>query len=278
MINIVNRTDNREGVAAAHSPVMRFWSPDFIIKEFDQLAQMGVQTLRISDEMFFLNQRYYEPLVKMLAERDYGLRMWTYSRVDTVREEYLPLFLKAGIQWLCLGIEAGNQTVRREVYKGSFKDINIREVVKSTRQRGMKILSNFIFGLPEDSLETMQQTLDLALELNTEHANFYPCQALPGSQLYYTARANGWKTPDSYAGYAFLSYECEPLPTKYCTAAQVLKFRDEAWQKYFTNPAYLAQVERLFGAEQRKNVEALARVKLRRKLLGDPPPPAVTNS
>jgi radical SAM superfamily enzyme YgiQ (UPF0313 family) len=272
MINIVNRTDNHEGVVSSNSPVMRFWSPNFIIKEFDKLAEMGVQTIRISDEMFFLNKNFYEPLVKMLAERDHGFRMWTYSRVDTVREEYLPLFLKAGIQWLCLGIEAGNQTVRREVSKGAFKDMNIRDVVNSTRATGMKVLSNFIFGFPEDTLETMQQTLDLALELNTEHANFYPCQALPGSPLYYTARKNGWKTPDDYAGYAFLSYECEPLPTKHISAAEVLKFRDEGWQKYFSNPAYLAQVERLFGAEQRKNVEALAKIKLHRKLLGDPPP------
>ena len=34
----------------------------------------------------------------------------------------------------------------------------------------------------------MQETLDLALDLNTEHANFYPCQALPGSPLYLEAK------------------------------------------------------------------------------------------
>jgi len=107
----------------------------------------------------------------------------------------------------------------------------------------------------------------LALELNTEMANMYPCQALPGSTLYNTARANGWALPDSYAGYAFLSYESQPLPTRHCTAAQVLDFRDKAWQKYFTRPEYLSLVEKRFGSEQRQNVEAMARIKLRRKLL-----------
>ena len=102
-------------------------------------------------------------------------------------------------------------------------------------------------------------------------ANMYPCQALPGSPLYWTAKQNGWQLPDSYAGYAFLSYESQPLPTKHLSAAQVLKFRDEAWQKYFSNPAYLALVEGKFGLPQRKNVEAMARIKLRRKLLGDAP-------
>jgi hypothetical protein len=92
---------------------------------------------------------------------------------------------------------------------------------------------------------------------------------LPGSPLYYTAKANGWKLPDSYAGYAFLSYESEPLPTKHLTAAQVLKFRDDAWHKYFANPDYLALVEKKFGLPQRKNVEAMASIRLKRKLLGD---------
>jgi hypothetical protein len=100
-------------------------------------------------------------------------------------------------------------------------------------------------------------------------ANMYPCQALPGSPMYNLARKNGWKLPDTFEGYAFLSYECQPLPTKHLPAAQVVKFRDDAWQKYFTNPAYLALVERKFGALERKNVEDMASIKLKRKILGD---------
>jgi anaerobic magnesium-protoporphyrin IX monomethyl ester cyclase len=49
----------------------------------------------------------------------------------------------------------------------------------------------------------------------------------------------------------------------------VVKFRDEAWQKYFTNPAYLNLVERKFGAQERKNVQDMASIRLKRKILGD---------
>lgn len=269
MINIVNRMDNSDGVTSAHSPIMRFWSPELMLREFEKLAEMGVRTIRISDEMFFLNKRYYEPLLDGLNERDLGLRMWCYSRVDTVRDEHLPKFKKAGIGWFCLGIEAGNQTVRREVSKGSFQDINIREVIRRVREAGINVISNFIVGFPEDTLETMKQTEALALELCTEMMNVYPCQALPGSPLYYQAKANGWKLPDSYAGYAFLSYESQPLPTKYLSAAEVLKFRDEMWHRYFTYPPYLELVERKFGLQERRNIEKMAQIRLKRKLLGD---------
>jgi len=270
MINIVNRVDNAEGVASANSPNMRFWSPQFILKEFDKLAGYGVETIRLSDEMFFLNKNYYEPLLKGILDRGHKFRMWSYSRIDTVRPQYLDLFQKAGIGWLALGVEAASQVIRSEVSKGSFQEVNIREVCKTIRGSGINIISNYIYGFPDDTHETMNQTLDLALELNTEMVNMYPCQALPGSPLYYTAKANKWPLPDSYAGYAFLSYESQPLPTKHCTAAEVLKFRDEAWHKYFTHQPFLDLVQRKFGEQQRKNVETMASIKLRRKLLGDP--------
>jgi len=269
MINIVNRVDNGDDINAANSRGMRFWSPAWVSREMKKLANLGVVTLRISDEMFFLNRKFYTPILQDLINQDFGFNMWTYSRIDTVRKDALDLFKKAGVNWLALGVEAGNQMVRQEVSKGSFKEVNIREVCKTISNADINIISNYIFGFPEDSLETMQQTLDLALELNTEMANMYPCQALPGSPMHTLAKKEGWALPSSYEGYAFLAYETQPLPTKYVSAKEVLKFRDEAWQKYFTHPPYLNLVEKKFGQTERKNVEEMSKIHLKRKILGD---------
>lgn len=269
MINIVNRVDNGPNVNASHSKRMRFWSPGFILKQLEILAELGVKTLRISDEMFFLNRKYFSPLIDGIIERNMDFNMWAYSRIDTVQERYLEKFKTAGINWLALGVEAGNQTVREEVSKGTFKEVNIRKICNRVQDADIKIISNYIFGFPEDTIETMTETLNLALELNTEMANMYPCQALPGSPMYYIAQKNGWQLPTTPAEYAFLSYECLPLQTKYLSSAEVLKFRDEAWNTYFTNPAYLMLVERNFGVQQRQNIEDMAKIQLRRKILED---------
>ncbi|MCX7092891.1 MAG: radical SAM protein [Methylobacter sp.] len=267
MINIVNRVDNGNDINAADSKGMRFWSPAWVKREMRKLADLGVRTLRISDEMFFLNRKYYVPILQQAIDEDFGFNMWTYSRVDTVRKDALDIFKRAGVNWLALGVETGNQLVRQEVSKGSFKEVNIRDVCKTINDADINIISNYIFGFPEDTLETMQETLDLAIELNTEMANMYPCQALPGSPMYHIARKNGWELPDSYEGYAFLSYESQPLPTKYLSSAEVLRFRDEAWQSYFTNPEYLNLVEMKFGLQERKNVEDMSSIQLKRKIL-----------
>jgi len=269
MINIVNRVDNDLNVASSHSPNMRFWSPEFILTEFEKLAGMGVEHIRISDEMFFLNQRYFEPLLEGLVDRGLNLKMWSYTRIDTVRERYLELFKKAGINWLALGIEAGNREVRREVSKGTFQLEDISSVVKLVQQHDIGVAANYIFGFPEDTFDTMQQTLDLALELNTEMANFYPFQALPGSPLYVKAKAEGWRLPDTYQGYGFLSYEATPMATKFVSAADVVRFRDNASQKYHENPSFLSLIEGRFGILAKEGIQELSQIKLKRKILGD---------
>ena len=78
---------------------------------------------------------------------------------------------------MCLGIESGNRLIRQEVSKGSFRDVRVETIVEEIQKNGMYVLGNYIFGLPEDSIDTMNDTLKMALEMPTEHANFYTCAA-----------------------------------------------------------------------------------------------------
>lgn len=270
MINTINRTDISEGITAADSNNMRWWSPNHMIKIFDELInKYGISTIRIADEMFFLNKKYYEPLLTNLRDKGYGkdIRMWTYARVDTVNKRFLDLFKSGGVKWLALGIEAANQQIRKEIYKGKFQDINIRDIVKQIREHGMYAGCNYIFGHPEENLSQMQETLDLALELNGEFSNFYTAMALPGSPLYYEAKKNGWKLPDKPEAWSFHSYECQPLPTKYLKPEEVLSFRDKAWHTFFESPKFLKSIEEKFGIEAVNNIKEQSKIKLKRKIL-----------
>lgn len=270
MINIVNRNDNAEiGVASNYSG-MRFWSPEFIIKEFDKLVSMGVRVIRIIDEMFLLNKKYYIPLCMLLKLRGYGeiLNMWVYSRIDTITDPtVLQLVKDAGIKGICLGIESGNRKVRLEVVKGKFQDVDVRRVIQHIHDAGMEVLANYIFGLPGDTLKTMQQTLDLSLELCTSGWNAYAAMALPGSHLYKLALEKGYKLPETYSGYSFHSYDTQPMPTEACSAAEILAFRDRAFHIYHSDPKFLARTERLFGVRAVEAVKKMSEVKLRRKIV-----------
>ena len=267
MINIVNRTSLDPEAKSSDFRVMRHWDPIFFVDQLEILANYGVKTIRLSDEMFFLNKKFYVPVLEEIIKRGLKFNMWAYARVDTVREDQLSLFKKAGINWLALGIEASNQEIRKSIDKGRFETVNIRDVVRLIKSYDINIVGNYIFGFPEDTVKTMQDTLDLATELNTEHSNFYPCQALPGSPLYYEGKKNGWDLPSTFEEFAFFSYECKPLPTKFCTSAEVLNFRDKAFIKYFSNNIYLDSIEKKFGIQNRNNILNMLKIKLKRKIL-----------
>ena len=271
MINLINRNDVEEiGVAGKYSS-MRFWSPEFIIKEFDKLIEMGVQTIRIVDEMFLLNPKYYVPLCEKLAERNKNdkLRMWSYSRIDTVkRPEILKLVRKAGIKWLCLGIESGEKSVRLEVAKGKFEDVDVKEVIKKVHEADIDVMANYIFGLPGDTKESMKKTFDLSLELCTSGWNTYAAMALPGSQLYKNAVEKKIKLPESYEGYSFHSYETQPLPTDSLKPEEILEYRDKSFINYHKYKPFLDKIQRKFGKKAIDNIKDMTKVNLKRKILG----------
>ena len=270
MINILNRNDNEEiGVANTYSN-MRYWSPNFIIKEFDKLLDYGVKTIKITDEMFLLNPKYYKPLCEMLSKRniDDSLKIWAYSRIDTVkRKEILSLVRKAGIKWLALGIESGDKSVRLEVSKGKFEDVDVNKVIQQVHESDIEVMANYIFGLPGDTKESMQKTLDLSIELNTMGWNAYASTPLPGSELYKIATKKGHNLPKNYEGYSFHSYEALPFPNENLTAAEMLKFRDEAFNIYHSNQKFLDKVLKKYGKAAAQNVKDMTKVKLKRKIL-----------
>ena len=225
--------------------------------------------VKIIDEMALLNKSGFLEVCKLIVERGLKLNFWCYGRIDCTKPEWLELLKKAGINFIALGIESPDQEVRKDVIKGGFKEVKIQDIVQEIRNHDINIAANYIFGLPLDTKETMQRTLDFAIELNSEMCNMYSCVPYPGSQLYNEAKNIGWKLPETYSGYAQHSYDFWPLPTKYVTAEEVLAFRDFAWNKYHTNDKYLDLVKKKFGEQAYNNVVEMSQIKLKRRLLGD---------
>ena len=270
MINIINKNDSKSSGTASDYSGMRYWSTEFIFGEFKKLINLGVKTIKITDEMFLLNQKFYLPLCKKLSElnKDDDLKIWAYSRIDTVKKsETLKIVRSAGIKWLCLGIESGDKKVRIEVTKGKFEDVDVRTIIKKIHDNDIEVLANYIFGLPGDTLETMQKTLDLSIELCTSGWNGYAAMALPGSKLYNEAIKRNYKLPKSYEAYSFHSYDTQPLPTETLEPYQILKFRDKAFDEYHNNQKFLDKIKRKFGNNASKNIQEMTKIKLKRKII-----------
>src|SRR5258708_16626640 len=242
----------------------RFWSPESVANQIDVLVnQYGVRNIKFADEMFVLNSRHILGIADLIIERGYDLNIWAYARVDTVKDNMLDKLKRAGFNWLAFGIEAASERVRDQVQKGVGQE-DIYRTIHRVADAGIYVIGNYIFGLPEGDMATMRETLDMAIDLNCEFANFYSAMAYPGSELYVVAQKEGWALPQRWSGYSQHAVDTLPLPTKYLSAAEVLRFRDHAFQVYFTNPRYLDMIEQKFGAETRAHILEMTSYKLER--------------
>jgi radical SAM superfamily enzyme YgiQ (UPF0313 family) len=242
----------------------RFWTPDRIVDEIDLLVtRYGVRNLKLADEMFVLNQRHVIGICDLLIERGYDLNIWAYARVDTVKGDMLDKLARAGFRWLALGIEAANEGVLIDANK-RYRVAEVHETVRRIKAAGINVIGNYIFGLPEDTLGTMNDTLQLALDLNCEFANFYTAMAYPGSPLYDQAIQQGWRLPQSWSGYSQHAPDTLPLPTRYVPAGEVLSFRDDAFMRYFTHQPYLDMIRDKFGEDTVAHVASMTAHRLTR--------------
>lgn len=269
MINIINRTKQGPNVTSQDSNTFRFWSPEFIIKQFDEIARQGVRNVKIADELFVLNPRHFEAICDLIIQRGYDFNIWAYSRVDTCKPKYLAKLEKAGIKWLGLGIENPNNELRKEIHKEGFQDVKVLDLINNIRDAGINVGGNYIFGLPYDTKESMEATLQFAIENPTEMANFYSAMAYPGSPLYNQARIFGQELPTTYSGFSQHSYDTLNLGNSHVSSAEILAFRDKAWDTYHSSEKYLNLLENKFGQKATDELDSTKTIKLKRKLLGD---------
>lgn len=247
-------------------PGIRFRSPEKVVEEIDYLVKnYKIKNIKFLDELFAIGEERVNKICDLIIAGNYDLNIWAYARIDTVNERMLAKMKKAGIRWVCYGIESGSKKVRLGVSKIGFDKDKIREVIDMTKKAGVYILGNFIFGLPDDDFETMRETYDLAKELNCEYVNFYATMAYPGSKLYEDAVKQGIPLPSNWLGFAQLNEDTLPLPTKYISGSDVLRFRDKAFKDYCTNQEYLKMIEEKFEKEVVDHIKLLLSHDIKRK-------------
>ncbi len=221
---------------------VEFRKPEDVLTEIDYLVkEKGIRNLKIADELFVLNKNHVNAICDGLIERDYGLNICAFARVDTVNPEILDKLKRAGFNWLIVGFEG-------VVLAGEKYNLKVaNECAYMIHQAGINILGNFMFGLPGDSLRSMIRTLEWSWKLRCEWVNFYCTMAYPGSKLYDETPKE--LLPDTWSDYDQYSPNAKPLPTKSLTQEAILAFRDLAFDKYFTNPDYRDMIKDKFGQQ-----------------------------
>jgi len=250
---------------------IRYWDLEWVMRQIDTLArEHNVKNINFIDELFVFNKKHFLPIAEELIKREYTVNICAFARVDSVdrlSEDDLRTLKKAGFNWFKLGIETLNEDILDNINKSQYGKEEIKRTVEKIHRCGIDLCANYMFGLPGDSHETMQETLTFATELNCAFPSFFCTMAVPGSDLYKEAQEKGTPLPDTWEGFAQQGYDFLPLPTEHLTAAEVLEFRDYAFQSYFDNPRYQKMILEKFGPETLEHIKGMNSIRLKRRIL-----------
>lgn len=159
-------------------------SPENIVEELRQLQQQyQVRNFYFIDDLFTIDVRRLEKIMDYFIEQKMDVRWRCLARVDRVNPELLHKMYAAGCRQVHFGIESGNE----EVLKATAKHINleqIRRAIEWTAESGIDSKGYFILGLPGDTEETMEQTIEFASSLPLTEAMFSIATPFPGTRLW----------------------------------------------------------------------------------------------
>lgn len=229
--------------------IVRYRSPQRVVEELELLVeQYGVKYVEIIDDTFTLNAGRVEVLCDAIIAHGLGdkLRMWCFARVDRVSERLMDKMRRAGIEWVFMGFESGKDLILQGVNKQQTVE-QIKKAVDIVHSAGIHVGGNYVFGLPGDTQESMQETFGLAKELNTEYSNFFITMCYPGTKILEVAKEKGYPLPERWGQYGFFAPDAVPMRTEALTGSDILKFRDNAFKEYFSSERYQRMIRWEFG-------------------------------
>ena len=151
----------------------RHRSPANLVKELTALAHdYGVKIVWLADENFAANREATKEVLHLLIEADLGLSLnINMTAVDMVRDaDLLPLYKAAGVDYVVMGVESLEDEVITAVRKNNPYAIS-QQATKLLRQNNIISLVNIIYGLEEETINSLSRKFRKLLNLDADILN-----------------------------------------------------------------------------------------------------------
>ncbi|MBN8619010.1 MAG: radical SAM protein [Anaerolineae bacterium] len=173
---------------------LRLRSPENVVAEIEMLVKLGVKNIHMYADLFTANRDQVMGICQLIIDRGIKIGFTANSRVDYVDQEMLQLMAKAGCTVLSWGIESANEEILKKARKGTTAD-RARQSVKWAKEAGIRNMGYFIIGLPGETKETIQETIDFSKTLPLDLAIFHIAAPYPGTPFFFMVMENNWFRP-----------------------------------------------------------------------------------
>ena len=162
----------------------------YILREMPHVKEVFFDDYTLTD-----NRERVEELARELGKLGFGKPgfdiSWSCNAKANVPYATLKVLKENGLRLLLVGYESGNQQILHNIKKGLRVDV-ARQFTKDCHALGIVIHGTFILGLPGETLETIEETINYAKEIDPHTIQVSLAAPYPGTFLYKQAVENGW--------------------------------------------------------------------------------------
>ena len=193
---------------------VRFRSVEHVIGELRALqTDYAIETLNFQDDVFTLDKDWTLAFCRAYAT-EFDIPFWINTRVERISdEEIVKALAEAHCAGIRVGVENGNEDLRISVLKRTMSNEQIIAAFSLVQSYGIKTSTTNMIGVPGETLETIQQTIDLNRELNPDRFQFSVFYPYPMTELHDTCLAQGLIRPGAETASYFSSTSILDLPT-----------------------------------------------------------------
>ncbi|MDO8589606.1 MAG: radical SAM protein [Armatimonadota bacterium] len=203
--------------------------PIDIAEEIEELrGRFGVRDFFLWSECFSADREHAFAVCEALR-RLKGISWVATTRADCVDPGLLREMRSAGCRLVGFGFESGSQAILDACRKGHSVEDSIR-AAKWAREAGLLVLGHFVFGLPGETDVTARATLDMALAMGVDFAQFYCAAPYPGTELY-----DSWRASDGTSR-TVITQERACMATEALTQRQIDRWRRRAYLRFYARP------------------------------------------
>ena len=224
-----------------HGHAFRARSAENVVGEFEYIANNfpDVKEVVIEDDTFTAVKKRVLEICRLLVEKGLNKRLkWLCNARVDLDYETMKAMKEAGCRLIIPGIESGSQQILDNIKKGT-KVEQFYSYVANAKKAGLLIHACYMVGNQGETKDTMKETLQLALKLNTDTAQFFPLIPYPGTEAYQWAKTNGYIETD-YSKY------CLPdgthntvLSLPGLSSQEMVDFCNMARRKYYLRFSYI---------------------------------------
>jgi radical SAM superfamily enzyme YgiQ (UPF0313 family) len=184
-----------------------------------------------------LNVKTFRAFCDELIARKLPIQWFGNARADNLVDlDFVHLVRQAGCWMLALGIETESEETRKDMMK-RLEGEKIRKAVANMRTAGIKSFAFFIMGYPGDTPASLERTIEYAVDLDPDFANFYPAVPYPGTALHAKAARDGWLGATDWSR---MEYSYYVLNGNGLDEPTVMGAINRAKRRFYLRPRYLA--------------------------------------